>query len=166
MFGWFNRREDRLPARMAALTRVAQMVTYTAIVNDLGFNDGRSEDEKATISARAAARTNFLFGNEPAKTHNQFDLALEHRSASDWLAVSPLFRELVVQTLRVIFTVRHGTTGSSAIVREDVLVKHGREFPDAPNPTEYPLLVQRAIGTLTDSQQVEISEWEKRGSPT
>jgi hypothetical protein len=166
MFGWYKRREQRLMARMGDMTRVAQMTTYVALENELGVADARSEEEKSSIAARAAARTNFLYGEAPADMHKNLDLAREHRFASDWLSANPLFRELVVQTLRVLSVVKFHRTQEVPRAEATVLDKYGHEFPSAPTPETYPVLLQRALATLTDTQQAEINAWAQRSMQT
>ena len=159
MFGWFKR---RLLARMGSLTRVAQMATFGAIVRDVGH---QTRDAESIRGVKAAARTNFLFGNEPSEVHaTQLDLPTEERAALEWLRTEPLYRELVVQTLRVVGTVRFGQGGNvNPVVGERVLSEFGAQFPVAPDPAAYDALVLRAVQALPEADQKGIAEW-RRGS--
>jgi hypothetical protein len=165
MFAWLVKRKKRVMTQMSALTRAAQMATYTSLLNSLeraGSVSPRGEKELSGL--RAAARTNLIYGNPPNEAHQELDLAEERRAALQWLERTPLFRELVVQTLRVITTVRYGRTGAVKVDGEPLLATYGAEFPEAPTPDSYQALLVRALSTLTERQQRHIAAWMRRGA--
>lgn len=165
MFAWLRNRKKRVMTQMAALTRAAQLATYTSLRNSLRPGDGAPpSDEKDLSEIRAAARTNLLYGSPPNEAHRALDMAQEHRAALQWLEQTALFRELVVQTVRVIATVRYGRTGAVTVEGEPILAAYGAEFPEAPTPDSYQALLVRALSTLTESQQKEIAAWMRRGA--
>lgn len=146
MFGWFKK---RMLNRMAGLTRDAQLATFAAIVG--GFQGD------PLAKSRAGARTNFLYGHEASVEHKQqFDMSVEERAALEWLQRNELFKELVVQTLRVIATVRYGRglgNAVSPVIGEQILLDFGPAFPVAPEPDTYGALVLRAIETLDEKDR-------------
>ncbi|WP_288092294.1 hypothetical protein [Thiomonas sp.] len=166
MFAWLGNRKKRVMNQMAALTRAAQMATYISLRNSLQPADPASprDDEKELSGLRAAARTNILYGNPSNEARRDLDLAEEHRAALRWLDHTPVFRELVVQTLRVIATVRYGRTDAAKVDGEPILVAYGTEFPEAPTPDSYQALLVRALSTLTEGQQRDIAAWMRRGA--
>ena len=108
---------------------------------------------------RTAAMVNFLFGKPTQEMHiQQLDLDSERKTALEWLRNNSIFRELVVQSLRVKNTTDFSSGKSDgSITGEDILATFGSEYPIAPNPKNYEALVYKAFQSLThDMQQLTI----------
>ncbi len=159
MFGWFKK---RLLSKMNTLAYMARVVTALAAlehvrVKSTGLN--RDADKEAM---KAAAMTNYLFGETPAEMHRQqLDLQAEHEAAIAWLQQDPTLQELVVQSLRVMTTANYGSGKGASLVGEDILALLGPAYPQAPEPETYEALVKRAIKALPVDAQVKFSQWAK-----
>lgn len=167
MFKW---RLKRLMEKMDAWTSIAQMTASLAALHyiDPTYIDRApgssadppgSEAEKTTYR-KAAAMTNYLFGYPPSELHlEKLDLVKERKTAIDWLRQDALFRELVVQSLRVMMMINFGRNSDSSIIGEEVLCTFGSEYPAAPDIDNYPALVRRAIDSLPPDSRASLKRW-------
>jgi hypothetical protein len=154
MFGWFKKRTME---RMGTLFSQSQMTTSLGLMKYYGFDEAQSEAEKNERAARAAAGANYLFGTAPSPMHlQQFNIPEIEAEACEWLRNNPVFRELVVQSLRVATTINSEASRTVSIVGEKLLETFGREFPNAPDPTSYEQLVNEAICLLPPAYQQSI----------
>jgi hypothetical protein len=154
MFGWLIKRTTKL---MGALLNRSQMAIGLGMMKYYGFDEAQSEAEKNESAARGAAGANYLFGMAPSPKHSeQFNMLEIEAEACEWLRNNPVFRELVVQSLRVATTINSEASGTASIVGEKLLETFGREFPNAPDPTSYEELINKAILLLPSTFQQSI----------
>ncbi len=159
MFGWFKK---RLLSKMNTFVYMARMVTALAALEHVGIKSAGLNRDADKEAMKAAAMTNYLFSETPAAMHKQqLDLHAEHEAAIAWLQEDPTFRELVVQSLRVMTTANYGSGKGASVVGEEILALLGAEYPQAPEPATYEALVMRAIQTLPVKAQVQFSRWAK-----
>ena len=156
MFGWLiNRYFNRQVApQMERLFKASQLLISGVIMEKLGFHNADDDASKNAIAARAAARTNYLFGHDPSPQHAKLDLIAEHQAAHDWLQSNSnqVLRELVIQSLRVVATMGHGTgSGSLKPSAIRILEEFGGEFPNAPEPQSYLELFKAATSVVQSS---------------
>lgn len=140
MFGWFKKRTLNT---MNDLVRTAQMTIGTTMIWHYGFDKAKPETEKNELAAKAAAAANFLNGQTPSPMHAELDLPRIHEEARQWLKENATMRELVVQTLRVSYTVDYYVGRPDPLKAETLLLLHefGDEFPAEPRMDSYKNLV-------------------------
>lgn len=140
--------------QMDELLVISQMTTCLGLMNYYGFDEAKSESEKNELTAKAAAGANYLFGKEPSPMHvQQFNILEIESEACEWLRKTPVFCELVVQSLRVAMTINYAASGTLAIVGAKLIAMFCREFPNTPNPTTFKQLVNKAILSLPPDYQ-------------
>ena len=163
MFGWFKKRAMK---QMGVLFNISQMIISLGLMKYYGFDEAQSEAEKNERAARAAAGANYLFGTAPNPMHlQQFNMLEIEVEACEWLRNNPVFRELVVQSLRVSTSINSEASGTVSIVGQKLLATFGREFPNAPDPTTYEQLINKASLLLPpDYQQSILARMVKRAA--
>ena len=152
MFGWFKKRTLNT---MNNLVVTAQLTVGLALISHYGFNNAKSETEKNELAAKASAAANFLNAQTPSPMHAELDLPRIRVEARQWLKENATMRELVVQTLRVSYTVNYHVGQPDPLKPETLLLLHefGDEFPAEPRMDSYSALVLRAISTLPQESQ-------------
>ena len=76
--------------------------------------------------------------------------------ANHYLEENPLLLEVVVQSRRTIATIRFGRSGESDIAADyayQLMESHGKDFPAAPNPNNYPALMDSFIDSLPEASR-------------
>ncbi|MGH2510378.1 MAG: hypothetical protein ACRDHZ_23630 [Ktedonobacteraceae bacterium] len=136
----------------------AQIVASMAIGEDEGAYCAGSEAEEQKLIARSAAMCNCLFdGEQNEKIRSWFDLAEIEHAAHMWLSQHDTFKELVVQSLRVMNTIAIDRAGAvTGLLGEGILSMYGKTYPDAPNPDNYPAIIRKALGELDDANRNEL----------
>lgn len=157
MFDWLIKWyfSKHVAPQMDRLFKESQLLTIRVIMEELGFHQANNDASKNAIAARAAARTNYLFGHEPSPQHASLDLVAEHQAAHDWLQSNPnqVLRELVIQSLRVAATIGHGAgSGSLKPGAIRILEEFGKEFPHAPDSQSYLELFKAAASVVQSGQ--------------
>lgn len=161
MFGWLKK---RVFAGMSDLAKTGQLVTGIALLKHYRVDEATDESDQTARAAKAAAIANYFFGKTSDPLHTQsFDLPALYEEGHQWLLQNASFRELVVQSLRVIATAEYGMSGNANIVGETILTRFGREFPSAPNPETYKALVYKAIASLPPVDQQRVLDWMRTG---
>ena len=157
MFGWLKKAsKNRVLKTMDALAYLANLTTAHKINSVLkASNKYVDEDE---LNKKMAVRTNYLFGKEVSDSHFYLDLKAEFTSAIDWLSVDSLFRELVVQSLRVMNTSKIAKGEEVLILGEDILNTYGYLYPENSSPDDYKTLVFKAIDSLPSASKNEVIE--------
>jgi hypothetical protein len=168
MFDWLIRRHfaKHVAPQMDRLRKESQLLIARVIMEELGFHKANDDAGKNAIAARAAARTNYLFGHEPSPQHASLDLVSEHQAAHDWLQFNPnkVLRELVIQSLRVAATIGHGAeTGTLKPSAIRILEEFGKEFPHAPDPQSYLELFKAAASVVQSDKEVSKITHNKNG---
>lgn len=163
LFGSTNKPSDssiiRVMAQMGRLSELAEMATTMIIIEDIGWNQATSDLERETLLNRAGAQANLLF-DAPLEYHVP-DIERERKEAFAWLERRPIFKELIVQTLRVRNTGMYALTGQSPdpIIGISILEQYGKHFPNEPNPENYNELLVKAVNSLPAlSQQKFLSQ--------
>lgn len=157
MFGWFKR---RLAARMDAQANIAQLAMAMALLSHFRVQQAPNDAEKSARAAKASAVANHFFGKESDLAHTRgFDLPSLYEEGNAWLQKNPLFKELVVQSLRVLNTVEFARTGKAPVIGESLLVQFGPEFPLSPNPETYAALVAKAVESLPPEEQASVKRF-------
>jgi hypothetical protein len=147
MFAWLKKAsQDRVLKTMDGLSYLANLTTAYKINSLLKSSGNYSNDE--VLSKVMAVRTNYLFGKDLSDSHSSLDLKNEFNSAIDWLANDSLFRELVVQSLRVMSTTKMVKSGEPTVLGEDVLTIYGYLYPENSSPDNYKILVFKAVDSL------------------
>ena len=155
MFAWFNKlSQDRLLKTMDALSYLANLTTAYKI-NSLLKSSGNYSDEEE-LTRIMAVRTNYLFGKDLSDSHSSLDVKAEFNSAIDWLANDGLFRELIIQSLRVMSTSKMAKSGKPIVLGEEIIKTYGYLYPEAPNPDNYKILVFKAIESLPTMDKNDI----------
>jgi len=155
MFGWLkNVSQNRLLKTMDGLSYLANLTTAYKINSLLKSSGNYSTDEE--LSKVMAIRTNYLFGKDLSESHTSLDVKAEFNSAIDWLANDGLFRELVVQSLRVMSTTKMAKSGEPIVIGEDILTTYGYLYPDNLSPDEYKTLVFKAIDSLDSNSRIVV----------
>jgi len=161
MFGWLKKSsQDRVLKIMDSLSYLANITTAYKI-NSL-LKDSRNYKDDDELNKKIAVRTNYLFGRNVSDSHSNLDVKAEFISANDWLSSDSLFRELVVQSLRVMNTSRMAKGGEAIIVGEDILTTYGYLYPEASSPDAYKTLVFKAIESLPLASKEEVIERAKK----
>jgi hypothetical protein len=138
---------------MERLVTIAQLAVSVKLINDYGFQETSSDDERNAVVAKAAATTNYLFGKSPSPMHAHLDLAAEHAAAREWLKKNSPMCELVVQSLRVANVIGWGTSGTLPEIGMELLEAFGKEYPDSPSVDTYEALVRRFVAALPPSRE-------------
>ena len=139
--------QDRVLKTMDALSYLANLTTAYKI-NALLKSSGNYSDEEE-LTKIMALRTNYLFGKDLSDSHSSLDVQAEFNSAIDWLANDDLFRELIIQSLRVINTSKMAKSGKPIVFGEEIIKTYGYLYTEAPNPDNYKVLVFKAIESLS-----------------
>lgn len=160
---YFGNSKKRLFAKMSSNVWMSQMAVSMMLMGRFNFDSAQTDEDRNTVSTKAAAWANYLFGKTPSEQHAHLDLQSEHHAARDWLIENDLARELVVQSIRVANTVAYGRSGSAPEIGLELLAKFGAEFPDAPTPATYEILVNRAIASLSPENQQSLRAWARKG---
>ena len=139
------------------------VTAYLSITNYISSHN--PELDKNRVAQRAAAWTNYLFGNAPSANHSDLNLDYEHANAINWLKEDASgLQELVIQGLRISNTANYARTGAIELKGEDILRKFGRRYPDAPDLDKYSSLVHLSIlGTLRNEQKDEVFNYVRTG---
>jgi len=161
MFGWFKK---NLITEMNTFYNFANITTNFALFQHnctrSGIDIKSEHNEKYEFQIlRTAAMVNFLFGKPTQEMHiKQLNLDSEKNAALEWLRKNLIFRELVVQSLRVKNTTDFGSGKiDGSITGEEILTAFGSEYPIAPNPKYYEALVDKAFLSLSpDMQQLTL----------
>ena len=161
MFGWLKKvSKDRVLKKMDALSYLANLTTAHKINFILKSSGDYSDADE--ISKIMAVRTNYLFGKELSDNHVHLNIKDEFNSAIDWLSSDSLFRELVVQSLRVMNTSSLAKGGEPNVLGEDILTTYGYLFPENLSPDDYKILVFKAIDSLPLASMNEVIERAKK----
>jgi hypothetical protein len=67
----------------------------------LGVDHAKNDTERFAVTVKAGAHASLLFDVPLAPEHKKLDVEAERKAAYAWLTRQPVFKELVVQTLRV-----------------------------------------------------------------
>ena len=161
MFAWLKKAsQDRVLKRMDALSYLANLTTAHKINSILKSSGDYSDaDEMAKVMA---VRTNYLFGKDLSDSHSSLDVKVEFNLAIDWLSNDSLFRELVVQSLRVMNTSSLAKGGEPNILGEDILTTYGYLYPENLSPDDYKILVFKAIDSLPLDSMNEVIQRAKK----
>jgi len=161
MFGWLKKvSQDRVLKRMDALSFLANLSTAHKINFILKLSGNYSDaDEMTKIMA---VRTNYLFGKDLSDNHKHLNVKEEFNLAIDWLANDDLFRELVIQSLRIMNTSRLAKGEELNVLGEDILTTYGYLYPEYLSPDDYEKLVFKAIDTLPLTSKNEVIERAKK----
>ncbi len=128
--------------KLDSLQRLAQL-TVTLTLQD----EFAQEMDKTEAMTWAVALVNDLFGNPASKVSiASLDMDEVSRCATTLLESKIDYRELVVQSLRVLTTVYFGRNKQfpdTYSKYEHILNRYGGEFPEIPNPEVYRKLVVR-----------------------
>ena len=155
MFGWLRKAsQERVLKTMDALSYLANLTTAYKIESLL--KEQHSDKNESEIGKILAFRTNYLFGRQVSESHAHIDAESEINSANIWLSNDSLFRELVVQSLRVMNTSKIAKGGDAVIAGGEILKLHGSSFPEGPTPEYYKELVFKAIESLTSNARIDI----------
>jgi len=154
MFGWFRKAsQDRVLKKMDALVYLANLTAAYKIHSHLKSTINYKDEEE--LNQIMAIRTNFLFGKKLSESHAHLDFKSEFNAAIGWLASDSLFRELIVQSLRVMNTSRISKGGDSVILGDDILSIFGYLYNE-PNPDSYEMLVFKGIDSLSTMDKNEV----------
>ena len=142
-----NPAKPNVIAQMGRLAEAARMATVMMIMHDLGMSQVDGESEKLSIATRAGAQASLLFDKPLASEHELLHVDREREVALAWLERQPLFKKLVVQTLRVNNTVEFARTGQAPdpIIGAAMLEHYGRQFREEPNPESFYSLLSEVI---------------------
>lgn len=103
-----------------------------------------SEDEAEDF---AAAVANYLFGKEHDQIHIQhFSVETIETFGNYVMQNDAVIRELVVQSLRIQIVISQKT---EKILGQPILETYGKEYPEPPNPTTYPILIEETILSMS-----------------
>ncbi|MBI3574472.1 MAG: hypothetical protein HY083_02270, partial [Gammaproteobacteria bacterium] len=96
-----------------------------------------------------------------APEHVRLDIEREREEALAWLERQQLFKQLVVQTLRVDNTVEFARTGQAPnpIIGAAILERYGRQFREEPNPESYNSLLGEVIHSMPTQLQSKMVVW-------
>lgn len=168
LFGSINKSSEssivRVMTQMGRLSELAEMATTMKIMEDIGWNQATSNLEKENILTRGGAQASLLFDISLEPEYLTLDIERERKESLAWLERRPIFKELIVQTLRVRNTVTYSLTGQSPdpIIGISILEQYGEHFPNEPNPENYNELLVRAVNSLSPlSQQKFMSQLNK-----
>jgi hypothetical protein len=150
---WLLSSKKRLARRMQAALNAAKFVTFSAL---FARTDDADEAQLQSLAQLASAKTNYLFGESPSDQHVHLDLPRLHAEAAEWIRANDIFREVVVQSLRVASQLRYMSSGQAEVRGEVILKEFGRQYPEAPSPDSYEGLVRRALTTLSSKTQAEL----------
>ena len=155
MFGWLKKAsQDRVLKTMDALAYLANLTTAYRINLLLKSSGNYSNEEELTKVM--AIRTNYLFGKDLSDSHSSLDVKAEYNSAIDWLANDGLFRELVIQSLRVMSTSKMAKSGTPIVLGDEIIKTYGYLYTEAPNPDNYKILVFKAIDSLDSNSRNDV----------
>ena len=161
MFGWLRKAsQERVLKTMNALSYLANLATAYKIESLLKESD--SDNNESEIGKILAFRTNYLFGREISESHSHIDTESEINSANIWLSQDILFRELIVQSLRVMNTSRIAKGGDVVFAGDEILKLYGSSFPESPTPDSYRKLVFKAIESLTPNARIDVLQRAKK----
>ena len=157
----FSSRRNRVAAQMARLADAARMATALMLMHDMGMSNANNQAKQESIANRAGAQGSLLFGKPLDPGHRFLNLEKERDEAFAWLELQPLFKKLVVQTLRVDNTVAFALTGEAPmpVIGIATLERYGAQFRDGPNPVSYQSLVSEVIHSMPSQLQSAMVAW-------
>ena len=157
----------RVVSRMQALVDGAKLTTWAILMNDiksgrttddLGFDRSIGDGEDKLVKI-VAASVNYWFGEEPSKTHEDLDLRQIYADSMRWLSRNDEARELVVQAVRSFSIVRYAKAGAADLNPPYVLEVFGKEYPAAPEPKTFEVLLRREMPRLSPDQQESVRRY-------
>ncbi len=161
MLTWLKKlSQERVIKRMDALSYLANLATAHKINSVLKASNNYVDESE--LNKIMAVRTNYLFGKNVSDSHTHLDIKEEFNSAIYWLANDDLFRELVIQSLRIMNTSRLAKGGEPNVLGEDILTTYGYLYPEYLSPDDYNILVFKAIDSLPLTSRNEVIERAKK----
>ncbi len=146
MFSFFrkSKRLEKMFQKLDGLQRLAQLTVILTLQDEFA-----QEMDKTEAMTWAVAIVNDLFGNPASKISTaRLDMDEVSRCANALLENKLDYRELVVQSLRVLTTVHFGRNKqfpNTYNKYERILSRYGGEFPEIPNPEVYRKLIIRTF---------------------
>lgn len=97
-----TRSAKRVITSMTTSINMAKFVTCSKLLEHFGGRSAPSEIEKENRIKKAAAVTNYFFGEPTNPMHiGRFDFPALYDEGYRWLGENPFFMELIIQSLRV-----------------------------------------------------------------
>ena len=98
------------------------------------------------------AVSNFLFGHEASQQHlDIFDIDDITKIAYKLLDEDQNFKEYIIQSLRVSFTIINAQSGVASDNLMEILGQYGHEFSESVNPKSYEKLVSQNMERMPTS---------------
>lgn len=157
LFGLENKRSEtpnetapNALIHMHKLAYTSSMATGMLMMHDLGLPDAKTDEDKQRIHTRGSIQARLIFGKPMKPEHQQFDIDSEYKALLAWLESRPIFKELVVQTLRVENVLAFTRTGQTPdpVIGKAVLERYGRDFPTEVDPENYRKLLNTAVNAM------------------
>lgn len=148
-------------AQMERLANASRMATAMMMMHDLGMSQASGESGQMDIATRVGAQASLLFDKPLAPEHVRLNIEREREEALIWLERQQLFKQLVVQTLRVDNTVEFARTGQAPdpIIGATILERYGKQFREEPNPESYNSLLSAVIHSMPTQLQASMVVW-------
>ncbi len=152
--------------QMERLANASRMATAMMLMKELGMSEAGSEEEKMQIAVRAGAQASILFDQPLAPEHGDLDIEAERYSVLAWFKRQSIFKELIVQTLRVDNTLQYARSGQAPdpIIGKVLLESYGEEFKEAPDPESYYKLLREVIHAMPEELQAKMVAWMRQNT--
>jgi hypothetical protein len=147
--------------QMERLADASRMATAMMLMHELGMPQADNESEQMQIATRAGLQASLIFDKPLAPEHELLDIEAERKKVLEWLEDRPLFKELVVQTLRVDNIVRFAKTGQppNPLIGASLLGNFGKQFRNGPSPDSYNSLLSDVIHSMPAQIQAKMVAW-------
>jgi len=122
------------------------------LLNKLHSTPEFSHLSESNLLKAASPIANLMFGRtNPIPNDSFITLSRATELANLFINENPLLEEVVIQSRRVMATIRFGRTGEADTMDDYahmILEKHGHIYPISADPDTYPLLLDRFIDAL------------------
>lgn len=142
-------------AKLTAFVILENDLRSSQTVDDFGF-DQLTSDDNEKLTQIAAASVNYWFGEVPNGIHKDLDLKYIHAASTRWLSRNDSVRELVIQAMRVLSTIRYTKLELVAMNTLYVLEDFGKGYPDAPDTQTFEAQLRSEMLKLSPDQQNEV----------
>lgn len=144
----------RVMSLMHSLTSASRLIIATNFYAH--YKEKLKIDNKELIFCYASAATNYLFSEKPSDIHKTLNIKEIEADAIEFIKQNRDTRELLVQSLRVTYTLKIQKNKNIEIDSLEILSLFGNEFPESPKVDRYFHLVHRELNKLPASNKSDI----------
>jgi len=149
---------------MGNMADTAHMATACMMMHDFGMDKAKDDSERMSIAARVGAQASIIYDKPLAPEHQNLDIDKVRYDALTWLDHQHVFKELVIQTLRVANSLEYLSRGQvpGPTIGASVLERYKNHSPEDLNPDAYQALLSKAIDPMPSQWRKKLQDWRQR----